>query len=513
MADEPIAVLLHASLLGRTDIIQHAISSLRANGTRTPDEISAIISSGRGPTDDVTALHIAARHGHADAVRALLNAGADPSIVPKYAQDDSPVLELLGKTPYEVANEATLQAFHVYLFEQIAMGNIHKIEKLLEGGIPLDILDGSKLDDSTLHWAVSFNNIEVVRILCDHGIDVNIRNTEGQTPLHIACKNDNNALVELLLQHGGNAEEKDSCDRTPGEVLKTENTEILHMLQTVKPIEKPKKSYLQTDVSESPASHGADMSEEEREKEKQKESSDEQQPSLLVLWPPPQRQYQSTSPSSTFELSSTSYVVVSAASTQVDIYPFLSWSGALEAFDRLGLQVQVKRSGRNCTMRLMIDPEICPGRHRFELSIRSHGIVLLASDLFGLTYGVHSLVQILQMHSRIVMQENETRVLVPCVSITDWPDTPNRAILWTFKQQLRTSSLVMRRVVEVLSRVRVNQLFLVLDTERQMRDEGREDDIQNDSLSDSSRLSSLDEVCHRCGVDLIPTIVITSTNK
>lgn len=83
--------------------------------------------------------------------------------------------------PYQLANDATKQAtYHVYLFEQIAMGKVTLIESLLKGGVPVNILDSSKLCDSTLHWACSFGNEDVAATLISWGCDPNIKNADLQ---------------------------------------------------------------------------------------------------------------------------------------------------------------------------------------------------------------------------------------------------------------------------------------------------------------------------------------------
>ena len=56
------------------------------------------------------------------------------------------------KKAYVVATEAVQSTFNVYFFEQVAIGNVDSIVRLLEGGIPCDLFDDSKIMDSTLHW-------------------------------------------------------------------------------------------------------------------------------------------------------------------------------------------------------------------------------------------------------------------------------------------------------------------------------------------------------------------------
>jgi ankyrin repeat protein len=122
---EEIAVLFQAALLGRTDIVQTAISSIRA--CSDDENTVVLISSGRNE-DGASPLHLAALNSHSDVIRYLLNANADLDIAP-----------LTGiyknKRPYDVASEVAKQAFHVYLFEQIAIGRVQSINRLVKGGV------------------------------------------------------------------------------------------------------------------------------------------------------------------------------------------------------------------------------------------------------------------------------------------------------------------------------------------------------------------------------------------
>lgn len=68
--DEELNVLFHAAKLGRTDIVQHAISTLKKKENLSQEELLEAISTPN--SDGATALHVAAFHGHSDVVRALL---------------------------------------------------------------------------------------------------------------------------------------------------------------------------------------------------------------------------------------------------------------------------------------------------------------------------------------------------------------------------------------------------------------------------------------------------------
>ena len=48
-------------------------------------------------------------------------------------------------------------------------------------------------------FAVGANEINALRVLIDNGIDLNLANSDGVTPLMLAALNGNKAIVELLL--------------------------------------------------------------------------------------------------------------------------------------------------------------------------------------------------------------------------------------------------------------------------------------------------------------------------
>ena len=83
----------------------------------------------------------------------------------------------------------------------------------------MSIRDGFKLNDSTLHWASSLNSIGVARLLLTSGIDVDIRNLEGQTPLHIACNGINTQMIQLLLSEGASLKATDINGKTPRDLI------------------------------------------------------------------------------------------------------------------------------------------------------------------------------------------------------------------------------------------------------------------------------------------------------
>jgi hypothetical protein len=67
--------------------------------------------------------------------------------------------------------------------------------------IPINIRDGK--GNTFLHYAVSNNNIAMVKFLIDQGAIKHLANSEGKTPLMLACESENNEIIELIERRFG----------------------------------------------------------------------------------------------------------------------------------------------------------------------------------------------------------------------------------------------------------------------------------------------------------------------
>jgi ankyrin repeat protein len=116
-------------------------------------------------------LHVAAREGHTEAVRALIVAGADVKAVDDHPEEDFRRQYTDGWTP--------------------------------------------------LHFAAMASKTAVAAILLDHGADVNAVDQRGKhTALHFAAWAGDSDLVSLLLARKADRDAKDEKDRTPLELAK-----------------------------------------------------------------------------------------------------------------------------------------------------------------------------------------------------------------------------------------------------------------------------------------------------
>ena len=74
---------------------------------------------------------------------------------------------------------------------------------------------------SPIYHACHSNQVEVARLLLNHGTDINATSHgDGSTPLHIACCQNNVQLATLLLDRGVSIDKKGGGNKSTGSLLK-----------------------------------------------------------------------------------------------------------------------------------------------------------------------------------------------------------------------------------------------------------------------------------------------------
>jgi ankyrin repeat protein len=122
-----------------------------------------------GDDTERTALHYAVLNGHHGVVDTLLKHGADVNI-----EDEN------GNIPLLLVRKN---------FEEV-------LPLLIHAGIDINSKNYEK--QTLLHIAAAKRDVKFVRMLLLHGADKNLQDMGGLTPLHSAEKAKNSAVVELL---------------------------------------------------------------------------------------------------------------------------------------------------------------------------------------------------------------------------------------------------------------------------------------------------------------------------
>ena len=68
----------------------------------------------------------------------------------------------------------------------VARGQASEVERHLAAGVPVDLLAGDGL--APLHWALSSDDPAIMALLLDRGSPVDVRSTQGATPLMTAAQ-------------------------------------------------------------------------------------------------------------------------------------------------------------------------------------------------------------------------------------------------------------------------------------------------------------------------------------
>ena len=154
----------------------------------------------------MTALHHAAKRGHPEVVKYLLNAGATKEIVNAIGQTPLHVACQTGQ--YDVvqvllshgADPNTSSDHDMRPIHRVAKKGFHEVANLLiKSGADLQVAD-SFLQECAIHHAASEGHVEVIRILMCHAKrcldDVNSR---GESALHMAASANHLETCKVLL--------------------------------------------------------------------------------------------------------------------------------------------------------------------------------------------------------------------------------------------------------------------------------------------------------------------------
>uniref|UniRef100_A0A671NLB9 Protein phosphatase 1 regulatory subunit 16A-like n=1 Tax=Sinocyclocheilus anshuiensis TaxID=1608454 RepID=A0A671NLB9_9TELE len=181
-----------------------------------------------------TPLHAAATCGHTDFVQLLIEAGADLLAV-----------NADGNMPYDLCeDEAMLELIEMIMAEQgITQERIDEcrgakeramlsdLQELVASGADLNVKD--EQGATLLHVAAANGYMSVGELLLEHRISPNDRDADGWTPLHAAACWGQIQMVELLVANGANLNAKSELDEMPLDVCTDEEvrTKMMELKQ------------------------------------------------------------------------------------------------------------------------------------------------------------------------------------------------------------------------------------------------------------------------------------------
>jgi ankyrin repeat protein/thiol-disulfide isomerase/thioredoxin len=196
---------------------------------------------------DWTPLLYACRNGNVEIARRLLAAGADVNL-PRNCKPpprDTPLMYAAGSMPPDFLNEliskgahvnATTEDGHTAVGWAALGGNLETMKVLVDHGAEINIRHGKA--DGYVGWpiitAVRQGDVKLIDFLLAHGVDINTRGSHGKTLLMYAVQQDKVDAAKLLIARGVNVFARADYDYNNTALRLAENagkTEIAPLLR------------------------------------------------------------------------------------------------------------------------------------------------------------------------------------------------------------------------------------------------------------------------------------------
>ena len=256
----PLSSAIQASREGTTELLAKTKIAINA---RSPSSQSALhlatsrpfhagmrILLGAGALVDIrdqyqsTPLQKAAIAGNLLSVKILLENGADPSLHNSLGLNA--LQQAAGRGFKEIVRTlldhgAEIDAYdascptrpYPALATAVFYNKPMTVELLLQRGANVNIQTSlnDQISPSPIHLAAGKRLVQVVDILLQHKPNLELRDSQNQTPLLIACRQLDSKIVERLLTAGADVRTEDkSLDKMIQDLLRTKNFPILQLL-------------------------------------------------------------------------------------------------------------------------------------------------------------------------------------------------------------------------------------------------------------------------------------------
>jgi ankyrin repeat protein len=198
------------------DLLQLAVTKKNTNDSANDSLTIIKILIGEGLSlnneEGETIFHVACKAGNHDLIETLVKLGAE--IYPESEKTSNLFYRLAAEGKLTVEMTKLLVNYNVNVDKVDANGvnslhilsqggDFENLEFLIRFGVDVNILNNQ--NRNALHYAVlTPSNANVINLLVASGVDINGKDINGATPLHLATKIKNCENIELLIKRGAN---------------------------------------------------------------------------------------------------------------------------------------------------------------------------------------------------------------------------------------------------------------------------------------------------------------------
>jgi hypothetical protein len=149
-------------------------------------------------------------------------------------------------------------------------------------------------------------------------------------------------------------------------------------------------------------------------------------------------------------------------------------------------------------LRLDLDPERDILEQGYNLEITPEGVLILGRDAAGIFYGVCTLIQIVEQCGK----NHSGGDNLPGIRIHDWPDFPNRGVMWDISRDKVPTMETLRSLVDMLASWKINQFQLY--TEHTFAYQRHPEIWSDASPLTAEEIFELDAYCTERYIQLVP---------
>ncbi|MBA2476856.1 MAG: ankyrin repeat domain-containing protein [Actinobacteria bacterium] len=189
-------------------------------------------SAGARDDEGVSAVLRALYHGRLELVDALVAVGPELDVHEASALGDLPRLRALLDGEPNLADSVAADGFTALQLAAF-FSRPEAVRLLLERGADVAAAARNAMAVMPLHAAAARSENGIARLLLDAGAPVDAEQTGGYTPLHAAAANGNVELVRLLLERGADASHATAGGRTALELARERSeAEVVALLES-----------------------------------------------------------------------------------------------------------------------------------------------------------------------------------------------------------------------------------------------------------------------------------------